>query len=74
MGAGDDDIREIVNSNVEAAKEKLRRVIEIVMGEGDKDKAEGPKATVAAKKGKENVKARVNGLEENTNSTDAAKS
>ncbi|KAJ7293214.1 hypothetical protein C8J57DRAFT_1490665 [Mycena rebaudengoi] len=40
-------IREIVNSNVEAAEEKLRRVIEIVMGEGDKAKA-------AAKKGKEN--------------------
>ncbi|KAJ7241245.1 hypothetical protein C8J57DRAFT_1369465 [Mycena rebaudengoi] len=53
-------IREIVNSNVEAAEEKLRRVVEIVMGEGDKAKAEGAKATAAAKKGKENVKAKVN--------------
>ncbi|KAJ7260147.1 hypothetical protein C8J57DRAFT_1072513 [Mycena rebaudengoi] len=53
-------IHEIVNSDVEAAEEKLRRVIEIVMGEGDKAKAEGAKATAAAKKGKENFKARVN--------------
>jgi hypothetical protein len=35
-------------------------VVEIVMGEGDKAKAEGAKATAAAKKGKENVKAKVN--------------
>ncbi|KAJ6630109.1 hypothetical protein B0H10DRAFT_1985029 [Mycena sp. CBHHK59/15] len=46
-----DRIKEIVNSGVEAAEEKVARVMDVLMGEGEKAKGE-------AKKGKENVKAK----------------
>jgi len=55
-------IREIVNSGIGAAEDKLLRVYEILKGEGEKTKgdlkADANKAKADAKKGKENIKSK----------------
>nr|GAT58075.1 predicted protein [Mycena chlorophos] len=57
-----DRIRDIINSGIGAAEDKLSRVLELVKGEGEKTKedlkADAKKAEADVKKGKENIKAK----------------
>ncbi|KAF7297330.1 hypothetical protein MIND_00966300 [Mycena indigotica] len=58
-------IREIVNSGIGAAEDKLSSVLEILKGEGEKTKddlkADAKQAKADVKKGKENIKTKASG-------------